>query len=131
MNGNAPAVDGAKSLPRICSRAHWERGMAIAAAASSVVAENHGCEFGGHGGVVFLLSSRKKKCSCRLSALITRHTRYLTRGLLSKSFYGTYYTCTICVLFEIMRVEKKSCRYRRYLRDLRPFPQQYTADPVS
>ncbi len=55
MNANAPDFDGEKSLPRIGSRSHWERGMAIAAAASSAVAENHGCEFGGHGGVVLLL----------------------------------------------------------------------------
>ena len=74
-NANAPAFDDTDSPMRIGSWDHWERGMAISAASSSVVAENHGCEFGGRGGVVFLLSCRKKKCSCRLSALITRHAR--------------------------------------------------------
>ena len=45
VNAGAPAFDGADSLMRIGSRPQWERGMAIAASASSMVAENHGSEF--------------------------------------------------------------------------------------
>jgi len=58
VNANAPAFDGANSLRRIGSSAQWERGMAIAAAVAPVVAEDHGRECGGHGGVVFL------SCAC-------------------------------------------------------------------
>ena len=84
--------------------------MTIAAAASSVVAKNHGCEFGGHGGVVFhvvrLLSLIAKKCMSR--------TFYLTRDVLGKSLLPTYFTCTIRVfsllqqLLQILQVQAQS-----------------------
>ena len=63
MNANAPAFDGAKSMPRIYSRAQWERGMAISTAASAVVAEHHGAELGVHGDIVFVfVSARLRGC---------------------------------------------------------------------
>ena len=55
VNVNAPAVDGARSPPGIGSRARWERWVAIAVAASAMVAENHDRDFGVHGDAIFVL----------------------------------------------------------------------------
>ena len=54
VNANAPAFDGAKSLWWIGTRAHWERGMDIAAAVAPVVAKDHGRELEVHGDIIFL-----------------------------------------------------------------------------
>ena len=69
MNANAAAFDGAKSMPRIYSRAQLERGMAIAAAASAVVAENPGDELGVHGDAIFVFA-RFLRAGERLSCVI-------------------------------------------------------------
>ena len=46
---HASGDGNAKSLPHVYSEVHWKRGTAIAAAVSSVAAENHGWEFAAHG----------------------------------------------------------------------------------
>lgn len=56
VNANTLAFDDADSLMRIGSWDHWERGMAISADVSPVVAEDHGRKLGVRGVIVFVFA---------------------------------------------------------------------------
>ena len=61
MHDKTAGNDDAKSPPCVDSMAHWERVVALAAAGSPVAANNHGAEFGLHGGSISFHS-----CACDL-----------------------------------------------------------------